>query len=648
MHFFYGQLAWQPNAATTQEGVAQMMAALATYPWKEGGALPLIVQNGDGALAIQQAGEAGRSLSRPLHQNGLTIAADVRLDNRAELLTALGMHPAQGATLSDPELLLHAYRRWGIECPQHLLGDFAFALWDESQQRLLCARDFVGTRPFYYQQRPGQGFVCASDLRALLAHPDVPQRLNLAYVKAELLTGMGQFQHPAHTYYAGVEKLPPAHALTVDRSGLRTWAYWQPGRTPERRYANEADYVDEVRQLLHEAVACRVAEAAHGVGAHLSGGLDSSSMAVIAHRILQAEGRSVTGFSWAPPFSIVAPNDTPDKDDERPLVEDVAAAAGLPLRYTILTPEHALAFARRDHTRQPTTTLQLELSTSQDAAGLGIRTLLSGWGGDELLVFNGRGYFADLLRRGRWLTLQQEFVARGELHGSAVWKQWIASGLFPLLPTGLMRRLRQDDFPPPSGLPAILRPDFAAALADIEPLVRPELRERPGVRRMQIALLENGHLPYRMESWASHGATLGLTYAFPLLDQRIVEFALSIPDSLYFQKGWKRYLYRAAMDGILPDEVRWHKVKEDPAMAEQSRQVQKIAAPAVRDELRARATNPFVDVEKLIAAEEAVAGKVDAALSGGDRRAMRRALLARRAATGGGWLAYVDPAVDLW
>lgn len=191
MHFFYGQLAWQPNAATTQEGVAQMMAALATYPWKEGGALPLIVQNGDGALAIQQAGEAGRSLSRPLHQNGLTIAADVRLDNRAELLTALGMHPAQGATLSDPELLLHAYRRWGIECPQHLLGDFAFALWDESQQRLLCARDFVGTRPFYYQQRPGQGFVCASDLRALLAHPDVPQRLNLAYVKAELLTGMG-------------------------------------------------------------------------------------------------------------------------------------------------------------------------------------------------------------------------------------------------------------------------------------------------------------------------------------------------------------------------------------------------------------------------------------------------------------------------
>ncbi len=645
MHFLYGHIAWQHTSITAPDGVAQMMAALTAYPWQDGGLCALSAQDGGGSLAIQQAGEAGRSLSRPLCQDGLTIAADVRLDNRAELLTALRIDPAQGDTLSDPALLLAAYRRWDIELPAHLLGDFAFALWDESRQRLFCARDFVGVRPFYYHQRPGHSFVCASDLQALLAHPDVPQRINLAYVKAELLTGLGQFEHPAHTFYADLSKLPPAHCLTVERSGLRTWAYWQPGQTPERRYADEGDYVAEVQALLREAVACRVAETVHGVGAHLSGGLDSSSVAVLAHRILQKQGRSATGFSWVPPFSVVAANDTPDKDDERPLVEAVAAAAALPLRYTVLTAQHTLAHARRDITRQPTTTLQLELSTSQDAAGLGIRTLLSGWGGDELLVFNGRGYFADLLRRGHWRTLQREFTARGELRGGAVWKQWISSGLFPLLPTALMRRLRPDDFPPPPGLPAALRRDFVAALADIEPLTRPELRERPGVRHMQIALLQNGHLPYRLESWASHGATLGLTHAFPLLDRRIVEFALSIPDFLYFQKGWKRYLYRTAMDGILPDQVRWHKVKEDPAMVAQSRRVHKTAAPALREELRARAANPFVDVEKLIAAQDAVAEKVDTALVGGDRPATRRARQAMRAVAGGHWLAYVDPAL---
>jgi len=647
MHFTYGHIVWQQESNPPGESLAQMMDALAAYPWQTGGIDDLRVQNGGGALAVRQAGESGRSLATPFSQNGLTIAADVRLDNRSDLWAALQIDPAQGQTLSDPELLLHAYRRWGEECPAHLLGDFAFALWDEERQRLLCARDFVGVRPFYYHHRPGQGFVWASDIQPLLAHPQIPNRLNLAYAKAHLLNGMGQFQHPAHTFYADVEKLPPAHCLTVDRSGLRTWAYWQPGRAPERRYADERDYVAEMRSLLHQAVACRVETTVHGVGAHLSGGLDSSSVAVIAQRILQESGRSATGFSWAPPYSVLAANDTPDKDDERPLVDAVAQAAGLPLRYTTLTPEHALAFDRRDSTRQPTTTLQLELSTSQDAAGLGIRTMLSGWGGDELLVFNGRGYFADLLRRGRWLTLQREFGARGELFGSAVWKQWISSGLFPLLPTALMRRLRPDDFPLPSGLPTALRPDFAAALAQVDPLTRPDLRERPGVRRMQMALLENGHIPYRLESWASHAATLGLTYAFPLLDRRIVEFALSIPDYLYFKNGWKRYLYRTAMQGILPDSVRWHKHKEDPALVEQSRRVHSVAQPALHAQLRARAANPFVDVEKLIAAGSAFADKTSALQGKQNRKALRRALQARSAEAGGEWLAFTNPEVSL-
>ena len=93
------------------------------------------------------------------------------------------------------------------------------------------------------------------------------------------------------------------------------------------------------------------------------------------------------------------------------------------------------------------------------------------------------------------------------------------------------------------------------------------------MRRLQIAKLRWGHLQYRMESWAAHGADLGLTYAFPLLDQRIIEFALSIPDHLYFKDGWKRWLYRTAMEGTLPDEVRWNPHKFDAALAVRLRQL---------------------------------------------------------------------------
>ena len=140
-------------------------------------------------------------------------------------------------------------------------------------------------------------------------------------------------------------------------------------------------------------------------------------------------------------------------------------------------------------------------------------------------------------------------------------------GLFPCLPLKILKLIRPKDYPDLPPLPSYLKPDFATALAAVEPLEETKLRERPGARRMQIALLQHGHIPYRLESWASHGISLGLTYAFPLLDRRIVEFALSIPDWCFFKNGWKRYLYRSGMAGILPDSVRWNKYKTDPAMA---------------------------------------------------------------------------------
>jgi len=639
MHTIYGYLGWQDNPACTQAVVARMIARLAACPWDNGGVCALPVQDGGGALAVQQAGEAGRSLSRPLSRNGLTIAADVRLDNRPALLAALQLDPAQGAALADPDLLLAAYRRWDVELPEHLLGDFAFAIWDEGRQRLFCARDFVGVRPFYYHHRPGQGFAWASDLAALLSHPDTPHRLDLAVVKAELVRLLGQPQHPAHTFYSAVAKLPPAHCLTVDRAGLRTWAYWQPGRTPERRYTDEGDYAAELRELLHAAVACRVQDTVQGVGAHLSGGLDSSSLAVIAQRILQEAGRSVTGFSWSPPYAVLPSAEVTLPPDERILVDAVAAAAGLPVHYTTLTAAHNLADAGRDITVQPTATLENELAVSQDAHAQGIRTLLSGWGGDELVAFNGRGYFADLLRRGRWLTLQRELTQRRALHGGAVWKQWITDGVFPLLPTWLLSWLSQEEFVQRPSLPPALKPDFAAALAAVELPPRPATRVQPGVRNMQIFLLNLGHIPYRLESWASHGATLGITYAYPLLDRRIVEFALSIPDEMFFKHGWKRYLFRAAMDGILPDAVRWNKKKHDPALFQHHHRVRTATQPARHAQLRARTANPFVDVEKLIAAAEATDHtRRTTPMTRQERRRLLRTPL------GGHWLAFVDPA----
>jgi len=641
MHQVYGTLAWQANPDEGQTAIVQMMAGAPSAPGAEHAALALPVHEGCGAMAVLAAGELGLTPPHPLGWAGLTIVADVRLDNRQALLDRLPIDRQQGKSLADPLLLLHAYQRWETAMLDHLLGDFAFAIWDQARQRLFCGRDGVGVRPFYYQHQAGVGFQWASALPALLAHPHVSARLNLAYLHASLRQAQGEFYHPAQTFYATIEKLPPAHALLVDVAGLRRWAYWQPAAGPERRYPTEAEYAEEVQALLTAAVACRVQGRVHGVGAHLSGGLDSSSVAVVSHRTLQAAGRTATAFSWAPPLDLLPPS----ADDERPLVEAVASFADaenpLPLRYTTLQPSHVLTYAARDLTTQPTTTLQLEVATSTDAADLGIRTLLSGWGGDELLVFNGRGYFADLFRRGQWVTLQREFHRQSQIHGGATWKKWLASGLLPLLPDALLHRLRPAAAPPPPCLPKGLRPEFVAALRQVEPLIRPPLDGLIGVRRTQLALLHHGHLSYRMESWAAHGATLGITYAFPLLDRRIVEFALSIPDYFFFKNGWKRYLYRTAMQGILPDEVRWHKVKEDPAMAQQIRLVHKSVQPALQEQLRTRRANPFVDVEAILQAGAALGEPPDSASMDQDK--LRQQMQRRRVEVGGQWLAFVNP-----
>ena len=627
------------QAEQEQSFVASMQAALASYPWRAE-TRRILAGNLAGAFANSSPDPLAEAELLP-DLSGLTISADARLDNRAELRAALGQAPA--GPEDDARLILLAYQRWGVACPAHLLGDFAFAIWDPSAARLFCARDFAGARPFYYHRDPRSGrLVFASDLLALAAHPAVPLELNLAYIATVLRSPGAQVTHLQQTFYRTIEKLPPAHCLSLEGTQLRSWAFWKPGQAPERRYLDQRDYVEDLLGLLRQAVACRC-DSPHPLGAHLSGGLDSSSVAALAWRIRQAQGREFTAFSWAPPL----PEDPADllPNDERKLVEALRAAEGLPLRYTRLSPTQLSAYACRDITLQPTTTLLHELAASSEAAGLGIRTILSGWGGDELIAFNGRGYFSDLLRRGRWPTLWRELSLRARLHGGAAWKELLIDGVMPLLPLAVLKALTPLDIPGPQPLPDCLRPGFTAALAGVEPLRRSEGRERPGVRRMQIDLLQNGHLSYRMESWASHGASLGITYAYPLLDQRLVEFALSIPDYLFFQNGWKRYLYRVALEGILPDSLRWNKKKEDPAMQQGARKI--IGAQLQDSALQARADNPYLDVEKLQTLLTADLARPEppqpTPLSRRQQRLLKLAPNPRRAR----WLAFINPKATL-
>jgi asparagine synthase (glutamine-hydrolysing) len=586
--FIHAEVNWTERPALVTANVQRMLDAVAHYPWGSSWVDDASSQEACCVLGLQCGlpGDNGGGL--PDQKGAVRIVADIRLHARVDLLSKLGLSPDVASGMTDDALVIHSYRRWGMGFAGRLVGDGAFALWDSSEQRLICWRDVAGVRPLYYHHSPGRQLVVSSDLQSIAEHPETPSILDLPYVKAFLQSE--PFQHPTRTMIAGVRKVPAAHVLVFDRHGLRLERYWDPENVAERAIGDD-ECGEELRELLRQSIRDRLPRGGEGVGAHLSGGLDSSSVAIMAASLLEEQGRKLSAFSWAPPWDIMPRLDR----DERDLVELACQAGGLLPLYTSLEPSDVVAVAYRDVALRPRSTLDFEVATSRIAMEHGVRTILSGWGGDEVVAFNGRGYFADMARRGRLATVHRELATRSRIHGGSLRGAWKSRVVMPLLPDAAYRRS-----PVESPLPAELRPEFADLLNSVESLEHTYPRERPGIRRMQTALLRFGHLQFRMESWAAHGAAVGLNYTFPLLDRRILEFALSLPGRMFFRDGWKRWHYRTAMAGILPDGVRWNPDKYDSAAARQLREIRREPADVYSEPLLDRRDNPLVDVSVLL------------------------------------------------
>jgi len=222
----------------------------------------------------------------------LVLTADARVDNRDELAAALGLSRPL-AEITDGELILAAYERWGERCPEYLQGDFAFGIWDRRKQVLFCARDRFGVKPLYFYSST-KTVAFSSEIKALLSVPDVPCRLNEVSV-AYYLTSM--FEDTASTFYLDIQRLPPAHSLTVSLQGTRLRCYWTLDPSRELRLGSDDEYAEGFRETFMEAVRCRL-RSAYPVGSLLSGGLDSSAVTCVARNLLaQDENGHLATFS---------------------------------------------------------------------------------------------------------------------------------------------------------------------------------------------------------------------------------------------------------------------------------------------------------------------------------------------------------------
>ena len=262
---------------------------------------------------------------------GLAFTAAARVDNRRELISNLALD-GRSSAISDGELVLQAYRRWGEDCVARIYGDWSFAAWRPVERKLFLARDHFGNTAFYYYADP-HIFAFASTRQALLALNLTPIELDELYL-AQLLISWPAY-HGERTIHKPIRRLPPAHCLTVTPIRLAVRQYWRLEDTPTLQLRRREDYVEAFREVFDEAVRARLrapdpdsgAAKKNKIAITLSGVLDSGSVQATAARDFRKAGQGLTAFTSVPLF-VTCSYVSRDFGDELPFARATAQFAG--------------------------------------------------------------------------------------------------------------------------------------------------------------------------------------------------------------------------------------------------------------------------------------------------------------------------------
>ena len=537
---------------------ARMLAAQAVYgphgtaDWADGG-LAL-------GRALFQSLPEDRFDRQPLSGSGgrFRLVADVRLDNRDELAAALGLDGAAARTMADAQLLLGAWERWGERAFEHLLGDYAFALWDAAERHLVLARDPLGMRPLHYHR--AAGFVAfASMPKGLHALADIPFAPDEATV-TDLLALLPE-AGPG-SYFAGISRVEPGHFVVVGPAAEAAHQHWVPVRTTLRLGSPDA-YAEALRGEFDRAVSARLRGADGRVASHLSGGRDSGAVTATAARLLAATGGTVTAYTSVPREGYAEPDPTGRICDEGPLA--AATAAMQPnIEHVLVRGGGRALFERLDRDfylfERPLHNLcnQQWVSTINDAArrrGCGI--LLTGQMGNMTISYSGMEWLAELAGSGRWLRLLRE--SRALVRADRItWRRAAAISLAPWMPGPMWRLLRRalggtaDEL---AGVSAISAQQRRASDVDARAkAIGMGLPFRPGRDpwTTRIAVLRHAD-PGNYGKGVLGG--WGLDVRDPTADRRVVEFCLSVPAEQYLRDGQPASLAARAFADRLPAAV---------------------------------------------------------------------------------------------
>jgi asparagine synthase (glutamine-hydrolysing) len=525
-----------------------------------------------------------------------TITADARIDNRNELIEELSLKPTYSEYITDSEIILAAYEYWQDDCLYHLIGDFAFAIWDEKKQQLFCGRDHMGVRPFYYYHKEGEVFAFASEIKALLALDFVPHDINYDKVAKYLSWLSDNVSYTEETFYENIVTIQPAFTLKVDKHGIKKRFCWDFNLSRFNYLTTKQDFIEAFKKLFVEAVKRRV-NSAYKIASHLSGGLDSSSIVCVAGTLMSETLitlHDVTGF---------------DSTDETFFAKTVIKNRNLkhfwvkPIEtfWTALKKINVI-FDRPEHFNIAS---QRQLAQAEIISTEKCRILLSGHDGDTVLSY-GTKILTKHLREKKWNKFNKKlemYVKNADFsYNIPTWNQLSFSAQKKIIGVAFVERLiieylKNYDFKSflilinnVKSFCGITYSDFLESIGkkalnkiwNREKLNKSIILGGKLIGKQNIAsqnkLLLSGLTPQQEahfyniyssgiidinEQFNHIGAYYSFEPRYPFLDKHLIELCLTIPPEYNFGEGKLRDILRESMKDYLPEEVYQRTTKID-------------------------------------------------------------------------------------
>jgi len=483
---------------------------------------------------------------------------------------------------TDTEVILYSYQEYGVKCLQRFNGMWAFAIWDERERKLFCARDRFGIKPFYYFF-DGKKFVFASEIKGILEDKNIPKEPNEQIIYNYLAAGY--LDHTEETFFSGIKQLPSAHYLIIKNDNLEIRRYWELnkniGRDESRPYNKQSplchyiskasfattsakqalplhsykkteEYAERFRELFIDSVRLRL-RADVPVGTCLSGGLDSSSIVCVANNLLhQGFGPSLGNRQQS--FSAVYKE---EKYDERKFIEEVVEKTNIQSHYTFPKGEDLLEDLDKLiwHQEEPfcSTSIYAQWQVFKIARENNVKVMLDGQGGDETLAGYHSYYLyylADLLKSFRPISFLQTLISHCRNH-SLSFLPALAHAIGFTFPDSVKLKVKKITRKETAGL-NWLNEDFTQRYQ------YPSLPIKYKTHLENIlyqALFYNG-LPSLLHYEDRNSMAFSIEARVPFLDYRLVEFLFSLPISQKIHYGTTKVVLRNSMEGILPEKTR--------------------------------------------------------------------------------------------